>query len=97
MSAQLIHISFGGPDRKIIDRKNRVWKFEDHPYFGPFVLDRNGDPKNDQPHESSPFWEAVNCWYQQGKQIDKNGFCVWQKPTIQKMVHLGGRHYKLMP
>lgn len=97
MDTGIIHISFAGHELKIIDRKNRVWKFEDHNYCGPIVLDRYGDPKDEQPDELSPFWEAVNCWYQQGKQVNKMGLCVWQKPTIQKMVHLGGRHYKLVP
>lgn len=91
------YLLLGGPDRKIIDAKNRVWKFEDHPYCGPVVVDRHGDPKDEQPPEGSPFWDAVSCWYQQGKQIREMGFCVWQKPTIQKMRHIGGRNYQLIP
>ena len=92
-----IHLCFGGPTRKILDRKCKTWRFEDHPYCGPTVVDRNDDPKDVQPPESSPFWEAVNCWYAQGKQMIDNGFCKWQPPTVQKMKHIGGRHYELVP
>lgn len=80
---------------RIIDRKNKVWKFEDHPYCGPNVVDRNDDPKDDQPPENSPFWEAVTCWYAQGKGMLDNGFCRWQPPTMAKMKHVGGRNYEL--
>ena len=94
---ELIHISFAGPERMIIDAKNRLWRFEDHRYCGPIVIDKNGDPK-EQPHESSPFWDAVTHWYQQGKKIDeKSGICVWQKPTVEKLRHIGGRNYELVP
>lgn len=97
MKNKIINILWAGPERTIIDGKYRVWRFEDHRYCGPVVIDRNGDPIDDQPKENSPFWDAVSLWYQQGKQIDKNGVCVWQKPTIQKMKHIGGRLYKLLP
>ena len=97
MTNKMIHILWAGQERKIIDGKNRVWIFEDHRYCGPVVIDRHGDPKDKQPPENSPFWDAVSLWYQQGKQIDKNGFCVWQKPTIQKMRHISGRYYELLP
>ena len=64
---ELIHISYAGPEVLILDRKGRKWRFEDHRFCGPIVLDKHGDPLDTQPPQSSPFWEAVNCWYQQGK------------------------------
>ncbi|MEN6585743.1 MAG: hypothetical protein ABFE02_06800, partial [Sulfuricella sp.] len=64
---KVIHIMRGGPDISIIDGRSRKWRFEDHPYCGPVVIGKNGDPLENQPPESSPFWEAVNCWYRQGK------------------------------
>ena len=30
-----IHISYGGPDRKIRDATGKVWRFEMHPYCAP--------------------------------------------------------------
>ena len=93
-----IHIMQGGPDVHIVDARGRKWKFEDHPHFGPFVLGKNGDPLENQPPESSPFWEAVNFWYQQGKATENvcgETFAKWVKPTMPKMIHLGGTHYML--
>ncbi len=51
-----------------------------------------------QPPESSPFWEAVNCWYRQGKvteQVCGETFAKWVKPTPERMIHIGGNHYML--
>ncbi len=95
----LIHVSYGGPDR-ILYLNGKKWRFEDHPYCGPIVVDKNGDPLKVQPPEGSPFWECVSYWYQQGKRIKENGrdapWCVWDKPTIQKMRHVGGNNYVLV-
>lgn len=66
---QLIKISFAGPERFIIDRRNNKWRFEDHPHCGPIVIDRFFKPEKTQPPEKSPFWEAVNLWYGQGKRL----------------------------
>ena len=95
---KLIHMSVAGPDIFIIDRKSKRWRFEDHHHCGPCVIGKNGDPLENQPPESSPFWEAVNCWYQQGKQVEQIGketFAKWVKPTPLKMIHIGGNHYML--
>lgn len=97
---QIVCLLYGGPARKIFDRMNRVWQFEDHPQCGPSVVDRHGDPLTNQPPESSPFWEAVNLWYAQGKRtkppVGKDVWCVWDRPTMRKMRHLGGKHYQLV-
>jgi hypothetical protein len=73
---------------------------EDHRYCGPIVINKAGDPLEVQPPEGSPFWDAVTLWYAQGKRTKdpKTGeiWCVWDKPTMQKMRHLGGRHYELV-
>lgn len=88
-----LHISLGGPTRQIIDGKGRSWHFEDHPYCGPAVTGRKGNIKDKQPPESSPFWDAVSWWCQQGKQVGPTGLCVWAKPRGVKLVHLGGKNY----
>ena len=37
-----IHISYGGPDRRIRDATGKVWRFEMHPYCGSGVRDLAG-------------------------------------------------------
>ena len=97
--SELIHISYGGHDR-VIYIKGKKFLFEDHPHCGPIVLDKNGDPLKNQPPESSPFWEAVSYWYQQGKktkEVESSApWCIWEKPSMQKMRHVGGNNYVLV-
>lgn len=95
---ELIHISYAGPEVLILDRKGRKWRFEDHRFCGPIVLNKHGDPLDTQPPQSSPFWEAVNCWYQQGKrtkQVAGSEYAEWTRPTMEKMIHVGGNHFIL--
>lgn len=91
----IIHISFGGPDREIVDETGKHWKFEMHRIFGPSVIDRHGDIKSTQPGPRASFWRVVTFWSQQGQKIGADGLCVWEKPPEPKYVHLGGRHYAL--
>ena len=93
---QTICMLFGGPDRRIVDGKGKTWRFEDHPYCGPSVVDMHGDPKDEQPPEGSPFWDAVTHWAQQGKRLANGNWCVWDKPTPQKLRHIGGMYYMLV-
>ena len=97
---KIVHVSWAGPERLLIDGKGKKWKFEDHHYCGPIVLGKNGDPLEVQPPESSPFWDSVQLWYDQGKRTrdPKTGeiWCVWDRPTMQKMRHIGGKHYELV-
>lgn len=90
-----IHISYGGPDRRIRDATGKVWRFEMHPYCGPGVQDDSGELADRQPGQRSPFWEAVNLWACQGAVIAHDGFCVWRPAKEPKTVHLGGGHYAL--
>lgn len=95
---EVIHISYAGPEIMIIDRARRKWRFEDHHFCGPIVLNKDGDPAENQPPQSSPFWEAVTWWYQQGKrtkQIAGSAYAEWTRPTMEKMVHVGGNHFIL--
>lgn len=91
----LLHISFGGPMRQIVDGKGKSWHFEDHPQFGPATTNRRGDIQATQPPELSPFWTAVTHWSQQGKHISTTGLCVWTTPPKQKTVCIGGSNYAL--
>jgi len=90
---KLIHISYGGPDRRIKDANGKAWKFEMHPRFGPIVLDRRGKPAGDQPGSRSPFWSAVQLWAAQGAVIGPDGFCAWTPDPQPDLVHLGGKNY----
>lgn len=91
----LIHISYAGPTRVITDAKGKRWTFEMHPYCGPAVLNRKGDPANRQPGARSPFWEATTRWAQGGQRLNDKGECVWEpekKPILQ---HIVGKHYRV--
>lgn len=92
---KIIHISYGGPDRKIRDAVGKEWKFEMHPRFGPIVLDRRGDTAADQPGARSPFWVAVQLWAKRGAAIGPDGLCTWAPEPEPELVHLGGRNYAL--
>lgn len=74
----LIHLSMGGPTRLITDANGKTWRFEDHPTFGPFVLDKRDEPTSAQPGERSPFWPAWEGWKDQGKRLQPDGkTCIW--------------------
>lgn len=90
-----IHISYGGPDRRIRDATGKVWRFEMHPYCGPAAQDTKGELLAAQPGPRSLFWEAVTAWAQQGAVIGPDGFCAWKPSPAPETVHLGGKHYAL--
>lgn len=87
-----LHISFGGPMRKINDNTGKLWHFEMHRYCGPAATTIEGEILDKQPPVKSPFWAAVSAWAQQGQKIE-DGLCVWTRPIEPKLVHLGGKHY----
>ena len=75
----IIHISYGGPELYL--SADKQYRFEDHPYCGPIVLNAKGDPLENQPPERSLFWQHVNAWYQQGKRtktIFGKTWCVYE-------------------
>lgn len=72
---EIIHISFAGPERHLC--ADKPYRFEDHPYCGPIVLNAKGDPLDKQPPETSLFWTHVNAWYAQGKKTKVVGDQVW--------------------
>lgn len=88
-----IHITYGGPDRRIKDAAGRIWHFEMHPHCGPAVTNQKGEPADRQPGHYSPFWQAVSLWAQQGGVVDATGLCQWTPEPEPELVHLGGRNY----
>lgn len=88
----VIHISLGGPDRKI-SVGGKILTFEDHPYCGPVLLKRNGDPARHQPND---FLEAASLWCQQGRRLDENGIAIWDTESKPITQHMGGRHHKVI-
>lgn len=70
----------GGDIHIIVDETGRRWRFEDHHYCGPSVVNRRGEPVASQPGERSPYWRAVLAWIDQGRLLDVDGVCFWQKP-----------------
>ena len=57
-----IHISYGGPDRRIRDATGKVWRFEMHPYCGPGVQDDSGElAGHNRLLKSSTYQTATFC------------------------------------
>jgi hypothetical protein len=54
-----------------------IYHFEMHPWCGPVVLNKRGDPSSVQPAARTGFWEAVTCWAQQGQHVGEDGLCIW--------------------
>lgn len=77
----LLNISVGG----------RIIEFEMHPYSGPHILDRNGNPLKHQPAD---FLKAASLWAQQGQRME-DGLCRWDHEREPIAEHLGGRHWKV--
>lgn len=96
----LIHILWAGPEL-YLNVAGKSYRFEDHPYCGPVVLGRNGDPLGNQPPETSPFWTHVNCWYQQGKKTNTVGdktWCVYETQMQEaRRIHALARQNKETP
>lgn len=89
VAPRLIHISFGGPEYRL--SADKPYRFEDHPYCGPIVVGATGDPLENQPKESSIFWQHVNAWYQQGKKFKEvcgERWCVYET-QMQEARRLG--------
>jgi hypothetical protein len=74
---ELIHISTGGPTRKI-SVNGKIFTFEMHPHCGPVILNKSGDPSNHQQPKHF-FWHAVTYWAQQEQRIT-DGLCTWDHP-----------------
>ncbi len=93
MKTNVACLLVGGPDLHItVD--GRVYCFEMHPYCGPVILGKRGDPLALQPAKKSLFWVAVDCWVEQGKQIDTVNNCVYKlEVDIPILKHLGGKHF----
>lgn len=83
----------GGPMFKI-SVFGKIYEFEMHPYCGPTLLNRRGDPIPLDKHPSA-FLEAASLWAQQGQKTEA-GLCVWYHEPKEILKHLGGKHYLLV-
>ena len=88
----MVLVMAGGPMRRI-SVNGRIIEFEMHPYSGPAILKRNGEPLKKQPMD---FLHAASLWAQQGEKIDENGLCVWYHEPKEILRHLGGRHWLIV-
>ena len=80
----------GGPELEI--QVNGVrYKFEDHPYCGPTILNRRGEPASVQPTQ---FLRAASLWAQQGRKLE-DGLCVWYHKPEPILEHLAGKHFMI--
>lgn len=57
----------GGREHVITDANGTPWRFEMSRFCGPIVLRRDGQPKEMQPGEQSPFWAAFDAWQSASK------------------------------
>lgn len=71
----------------------KIYEFEMHPYCGPFLLNKKGNPI-DIRKVPIAFLEAVSLWAQQGERIEDD-LCRWDKEPEEILEHLGGKHYKI--
>lgn len=69
-----------------------IYEFEMHPYCGPNILNRKGEPLKHQPIS---FLKAASLWSQQGQRIE-NGLCRWDCDREPILVHLGGKNWKVV-
>jgi hypothetical protein len=60
-------IKFGGaimcgnyPVHEGMDSRGKLWRWEFHPYCGPFFVRKDGEPMAVQPSSKSKAWEAFN-------------------------------------
>lgn len=66
---ELIHVNTGGRHFKLsIGAKS--FYFEDHPYLGPVITDKDGEPLEKQPDADSIFFVHYEAWSEQGKRFD---------------------------
>lgn len=91
INGMTVFLECGGPMFKI-SVGGKVIEFEMHPYCGPTILKRNGDPLKHQP---TPFLEAVSLWAKQGQKME-NGLCVWFHEPKEIMKHLGGKNWEII-
>lgn len=45
---RLVHLNVGGPTH-VVEHAGKTWRFEEHGFFGPLVLRRDGAPVKRQP------------------------------------------------
>lgn len=74
---KIIHISVGGPTHEI-KVSGKTYCFEMHRYCGPMMTDMKG---NALKHEPLHVLEAIGHWDRQGRRLDANGRCIWEKPA----------------
>ena len=88
-----VFLDFGGPDRKI-SVNGEIMEFEMHPYCGPVLIGKDGDPLDNQKPRHF-FWTAVSYWSQQGERIE-DGMCVWDHPPEPITRPMGGRNHLVL-
>lgn len=86
------------PDTYRIRAGGKEFHFEFHPFCGPTMIGKRGNPVQAMPPQRSPFWDALYWWLKQGKQVDADGWCVfkWETKPVNIVKHLGGSHYKVL-
>lgn len=55
-------LSLGGDICEFVDQQGRMWRFEDHPMFGPLVVGKSDQILAIQPGSRSTFWALYARW-----------------------------------
>jgi len=63
---------------------NRTHVIEEHSYFGPSRLTKEGNPYKRFWGEHHEFWNHYGAWCQQGKQVDKDDNAVYDLSSYVK-------------
>jgi hypothetical protein len=71
-------LNVGGPVFKIRVAGKPIL-FEDHVFCGPLPCYSDGTER--RVGQRHPFWDAVTRWYQSGRRVDREGWCVFEEST----------------
>lgn len=87
LTTDSVRFDCGGPNLKI-SVNGTVIDFEDHPYCGPTILNKRGDPAARQ---SPAFLAAATLWAQQGRRT-RDGLCLWDREQEPILRQVSRRH-----
>ena len=82
-------------DTYVIYIRGKMWRFDFHPFLGPEIVNRHGDPISRQPGERSKFWLGFGAWLSQGQRVE-DGVCLWTHPPVAIVEPISGRNYRLV-
>lgn len=85
---------FSDPDIYRIYVNGKTYTFDFSERFGPSKCKKNGDICSVQ-NFSGNIYDAIQYWFDQGKQVSPEGLCIWDEPPDphEGAIHIGGNHW----